>query len=509
MGQEIELKLIASDSFDEDDLVRRLSALGTLGPAKRFEHRDVYLDTQDGELRAAGLSARVRERSDDRAVMIKPVPIDPGLVMERTEVSEDLEAGIEPAAVLARLLDRELGVTLSQGVAPCLELVTDRTVRMLDVGAATLEICVDRVRVLDGSRTEVASFTEVEAELASGQARELDAIARALQSAALTPSGQGKYTRARELAGLPDYDYGPDSPQFDGDTPRGEVARAVCRHQLETMRAYEPGTRVGLDIEQLHKMRVASRRLRTAVRVFGKSFRKKDRKRLAEELRWIGARLGAVRDLDVHELAVDEWREKLGAEPKEGWDLLAERLAARRVEAQEELVAALDDPRWAAFCERAAEVFARDDRKGKAISIAAPKLVGRRVREFSDGVDRFRASHSPEDAHQLRILGKRLRYTAEFLKPLLSEETLAQLDRLTDFQDVLGELQDTVTAGAFVRAQAADDPIPPTLATILDRIAAWAAEIGSDAATRVDAALEALQPDAFAAALHRELTAVA
>ena len=505
MAQEIELKLIATETFDEDELVRRLGTLGTVGIAKSVEHRDTYLDTEHEELRAAGLSARVRERGGTRAVMVKPVPIDAGLVMRRAEISENVEPGSEPPVVLARLLDRELGVALGGRVTPCLELVTQRTVRMLQTERATIEICVDRVRVLDAEGTEVGTFREVEAELSTGDARELDAIARALADASLQPSGEGKYARGRALAGLPPFDYGPSHPEFDGDTPTREVARAVGRHQLATMRAYEPGTRVGLDVEQLHKMRVASRRLRTALRVFGKAFRKKDRSHLATEVKWIGARLGAVRDLDVHGLSIARWREQLGADPQEGWDLLAERLAVRRAEAQGRLVRALDDPRWPALCERAAAVFASGGRKGKPIWMVAPALVGRRVDRFARGVERFRETHSPEDAHRLRILGKRLRYAAEFLRPLLSEETVTQLRRLSTFQDTLGDLQDTVQAGAFVNAQAAAEPVPPALAIVLDRIARWADEARAGAAARVDAALEALQPDDFAAALQREL----
>src|SRR5688572_313750 len=197
MAQEIELKLIATETFDEDELVRRLGTLGTVGVAKSIEHRDTYLDSEHEELRAAGLSARVRERGGTRAVMVKPVPIDAGLVMRRAEISENVEPGSEPPVVLARLLGRELGVVLGGRGAPCRELVTHRTVRMLQSERATIEIWVDRVRVLDAGGTEVGTFREVEAELSTGDASELDAIARTLTDASLQPSGEGKYSRGR------------------------------------------------------------------------------------------------------------------------------------------------------------------------------------------------------------------------------------------------------------------------------------------------------------------------
>src|SRR4029079_19520510 len=59
------------------------------------------------------------------------------------------------------------------------------------------------------------------------------------------------------------------------------------------------GTRPGLDDEDLHKMRVATRRQRAAWRIFGEAFRPNRTRRYRSGLRETAARLGAVRDLDV------------------------------------------------------------------------------------------------------------------------------------------------------------------------------------------------------------------
>ena len=76
------------------------------------------------------------------------------------------------------------------------------------------------------------------------------------------------------------------------------LAFAVLRRQLAVVRAKEPGTRLGEDPEELHDMRVATRRLRAALSLFeavlpvrAQVFR--------EELGWLARLLGSVRDLDV------------------------------------------------------------------------------------------------------------------------------------------------------------------------------------------------------------------
>ena len=68
---------------------------------------------------------------------------------------------------------------------------------------------------------------------------------------------------------------------------------------LARMLAAEAGTRAGEDIEQLHKMRVATRRMRSMWRVFDGAYRPRVQERYVRELRVVAAQLGAVRDLDV------------------------------------------------------------------------------------------------------------------------------------------------------------------------------------------------------------------
>lgn len=272
--------------------------------------------------------------------------------------------------------------------------------------------------------------------------------------------------RARQSVGLPPFEYGVQLPAFEQDTTIGTVARGVGSALFRTMLAYGPGTRVGLDPEHLHKMRVSTRRLRTALRVFRRAFDRDDRKALQAELRWLGGILGEVRDLDVHLLALPQWIARFGPDPVEGWASLEDALTRHHTEARARLLQALDDPRYAALARRADALFGGDDPTDEAkqpAGKAGRRILAARVDRFREAVERFRRTHAAEDAHRLRIVGKRLRYTARFLQPLLDDRTQQGLRSLAAFQDRLGAIQDVVAAGDLAHrlrdeAMTADQP---------------------------------------------------
>ncbi len=88
--------------------------------------------------------------------------------------------------------------------------------------------------------------------------------------------------------------------RVDDHAPTGplDALRMRLRAQLRAVLANDPGTRLGRDPESLHDMRVAVRRSRALLRA-GQPLYANDMSGLTEELRWVGEKLGAVRDLDV------------------------------------------------------------------------------------------------------------------------------------------------------------------------------------------------------------------
>ncbi len=504
--EEVELKLIAGPSFDAAALQQKLGTVGTLVKTEAFEQRDTYLDTPAAELVALGLSARVRSKKSGKTVDIKPVPIISDLVMRRSEFSAPVSKKGDPSRTLRKLLAKVLGVALDGDAGPVLTLVTERVMHTVAVESSRVEVCVDTVRVLSARDEEAGRFLEVEAELVEGDESSLHVLAAAFEAFDLTPSGRSKYVRARELVELPPYAWGAEAPTFTPQTDMAEAARAVCRQQLQLVHNYEPGTRIGLDTEHLHKMRVATRRLRTAMRVFEAAFTKNDSKTVGRGFRWLGRRLGAVRDLDVAVLAMPAWRSRFGPEPASGWEGLGQRLETLRSRARRELVDALDSSRWTELSEAAEQVFASATHTCGPLSDHMAPLLEVRLAAFEAGVQTFLETHSLADAHQLRILGKRLRYTVEFLRPALATDVRPLLKRLATFQDELGAMQDASEAGAF-SVRELEDEEDASVAFALGALRGSACLEAEQARGRVDQALESLDVTALSSALRAAVSA--
>jgi CHAD domain-containing protein len=90
-----------------------------------------------------------------------------------------------------------------------------------------------------------------------------------------------------------------DVPGLGPDVPLARCARLILDTRFREMMSYREGTIAGVDIEQLHSMRVSSRRLRSAMRNFRNCFEPSPFRRHIERVREVADTLGAVRDLDV------------------------------------------------------------------------------------------------------------------------------------------------------------------------------------------------------------------
>ena len=96
------------------------------------------------------------------------------------------------------------------------------------------------------------------------------------------------------------------------------------------------------DIERVHDMRVASRRLRAALEVFAPCFPRTEHRDLLREVKQLADALGKRRDPDVHIAALTELRQTLPAEDHPGVDLLIDRARAQQAEGNTALREALD-----------------------------------------------------------------------------------------------------------------------------------------------------------------------
>ncbi len=252
------------------------------------------------------------------------------------------------------------------------------------------------------------------------------------------------------------------SPGLTPTDSLGEAFRKTLRFHLERMLANEPGTRAGEDIEALHDMRVATRRMRAAFLVFGPYVDQAALKPILKGLRRTGRALGAVRDLDVFREKVQHYLDALPAARRGELDPLLETLSQQRAAARTSLLAYLDSPAYTGWVERFQRVLDQPLPEPPPLTDAGPRpylvshVIPALIFERWASVRAFGPWLGQPDApltryHQLRIAAKALRYTLEFFSELLGKDMKLCLDRVKRLQDHLGDLQDAVVASGLLR----------------------------------------------------------
>jgi triphosphatase len=227
------------------------------------------------------------------------------------------------------------------------------------------------------------------------------------------------------------------------DLPLAVAGAAILRQQYEKLRAVEAGTRLGEDVEALHQMRVATARLRVALRLFVTDAVREPFASLEADSREFAHALGAVRDLDVFR---DELRSRAEAIPADAPAIGSLLAAIEHVRAQRrhELVAVLDGPVVQRLWDRFPNVvdsLERTANRRVTVRGAAPRLLKKRLAKVIGSVDGVEASTSTE-LHQVRIRCKRLRYTGEFFKPWFDRKVEPIIKIAGSLQDTLGALHD-------------------------------------------------------------------
>lgn len=239
---------------------------------------------------------------------------------------------------------------------------------------------------------------------------------------------------------------------------RDAVARLAFRcllEQFEVMLREEPKAWKGTNPEGVHQMRVATRRIRAALRAFKRVLPTGDRKQFSLEFKWLARVLGDVRDLDVYWNKFQDQLGLIAPGDAAGLGPYLVHLEKQRQEARNELRSCLAGQRYQPLCERFTEFLRRGaaadvEQSSRALTISgfAARCIGKQyARVLREG--RSISLASPEDQlHELRIDSKRLRYLFEFYRVVYGKSLTPFVKRLKKLQDLLGELQDARVARA-------------------------------------------------------------
>jgi CHAD domain-containing protein len=243
------------------------------------------------------------------------------------------------------------------------------------------------------------------------------------------------------------------------DSSAGDVVLAYLRIQAHALKTLEPKVRAD-ELDSVHQMRVATRRLRATLRTYRQVIPPADSHHLAAELQWLGQALGPARDGEV--LAA-HLRDSLRPVPPElligpVQARVQGHFAPRRAAARTALTEALDSPRYhrlLAELDRIAAGPPRGPLAGAPAREVLPPAVRRAFRQAKRRMRRARhtAAGPARDValHQARKSARRARYAAEAASPAIGKPARGFARQMKRIQTVLGDHHDAVLARQAAR----------------------------------------------------------
>jgi CHAD domain-containing protein len=493
---EIERKYDAAQGLPWVDLAS-LPGVRSLADSAEKHLDATYYDTDRLDLTRAGITLRRRTGGSDAGWHLK-VPAAAGA---RTEFGEPLEHHETPPTAL---LDRVRAYVRDHELHPVARIESRRTVhKLLGDADAVLAEAADDVVTASGSgaggSAEVSDWREWEFELVDGSEALVAAADKLIRAAGGSPSPwPSKLARALHdrLAGLP------PQPESGGFTPKsraGEVVHAHLAEQVGVIIGRDPLVRTD-EPDAVHKMRVATRRLRSALASFRPLLDRTQTDPLRDELKWIATELGGARDAEVlrarllAEIADEPDELVLGAIASR----ISTELQTQHKKAHDELVEALNSSRYFRLLDRLDELVA-DPPFTEDADRKARKVLTKCVRKAYRRVDKLVSAGAPDDPphrdewyHEIRKAAKRLRYAAESVAPAFGEPATALAERAEDLQEVLGEHQDSVVARAALRELGVRLHLDGDNAFSLGRLHALEQARGDDAIAEFEQAWAAL-----------------
>jgi CHAD domain-containing protein len=448
------------------------------GDERTVEVEDRYIDTAYGALEQAGFGARLR-REDDGPVSVtvksashdRPgeaedvAELDPRALSQRVEVEGPANAQLDPD-LWPPSAARELINEVRDGarLRTLFTINQRREKRTLALGDGPVAVTLDRVAVFRGARP-LSSFSVLEVEATGGSGANLKRLAALVEATGfVVPEPRSKEEIARQYVARAAEDPThrlprvPTSPGIKADDHLGEAGRKVLRMHLARMLHFEAGARLGEDAEELHKMRVATRRMRAAWRVFDGAYRPKVQRRYVRELRAIAGALGGVRDIDVLLEHLDGHLGQLPAPGREALEPLRSAWRRQREVARKGLVERLDSRQYRQFVDDYLDFTESPGAAEVKTPLGQPSLVrdtaGSRILVAYERVRAYETIITWADVptlHALRIEGKRLRYTLEYFSEVLPVNARQLITQVTQMQDHLGLLNDADVAARATR----------------------------------------------------------
>jgi len=439
--REVERKFVVGEDFVLPD-INAVQSITSVTKHPAFSMEAIYFDTADLALFRWGITLRQRRGGEDAGWHLK-LPVRSGQKDARDElhVSDQSEVPAAFVEIVAPLLmGRPLQplVTLNTVRQPCDLISADTKIELVD----------DRVSIFESGRL-ITVFREVEIEVITGDQYAdavLDELSVVLVAAGAEQSSISKVARAfgkktlqaPDVAQLPT----PKATDLAADALRAIITTDVTRLLLADVDVRRDAN------DGVHQMRVAARRLRSALRTFSPLFDQTWADGLREDLAWIAGELGNVRDTEVLQRRLILHAETLPDSVRVDLvPFLVEFLDRRQDSARSSALAALRSDRHNHLIEdlvqatRYPQVTDEAFQPGSHVLIPPVKRSFRVLKRAMNRLD-----DNPATWHAARIKAKRTRYAVESLSPIFGKEYVRLGKLLSQLTEELGTHQDATVA---------------------------------------------------------------
>ncbi|MFN3889725.1 MAG: CHAD domain-containing protein [Beijerinckiaceae bacterium] len=453
-AREIEVKLEAAPAILRDAFTLAPFAGATLLRGRTCA--TTYFDTPDNALSRAGMALRVRRTGRRRIMTFKWPARDAQGAFARGE----LEAVIHADSPDPQLLGAEVAALIAETTGglplePRSQTIFRRRIATIERDGALIEAALDRGRILAEARK--AHIAELELEIKRGDPAALFDFASALTDHGFRVAAAPKGLRGHWLAtGEGPSETRAIAPALSRDMPLDDAIAAILDANLGQFVANWPALSPDCP-EAVHQMRVALRRLRSALGLFNKAMPCESFARFRAEAKRIASAMGDARDQDViRELIEHGPAQALGYETR--FEPLLKASARKRAAAYRNVRTLIESPETSRFVlELQAAIARRAWRAGDEIepALGAPEFarraldrLDRRARKRGKGLVRL----APEQRHEARIALKNLRYAADFFSSLFGRGKDAKRfgRAIGDLQDALGAYNDAIVARTIV-----------------------------------------------------------
>ncbi|MDH3225611.1 MAG: CHAD domain-containing protein [Thermoleophilia bacterium] len=449
--QEREFKLL----MESDARLPELNGVGGLAVRELDAHEanSTYWETGSERLAAWGCTLRFRGGTWTAKLGVEAS----AGALWRQEVSVSGQSGRVPTELRGLLRP----FTRDEDLEPLAQL---------DAHREAFEICApdgERLAVLTDDRVTASgagvltpSFREVEIELTNGSGEQalLPVVHALVAAGASAGDARPKLSRAlgREVPARPEIRV----PEVSATPTAREVIHAATATATCRLISHLPVAWIGEDPEGVHQARVAMRRLRSDLSTWEVLVDRRWADPLRDELKWLGGRLGAVRDLDVLIDGVQGLADGCEELDEESFAALIADLESRREAVRTSMRRAIRSARAASLLDglvaAASDPPTAPQADDPARGLLQP-LVRRRWRRMRKAARRMPAAPPDAALHELRIRAKRLRYAAEAVRPAVGAPAQRLAKAAAALQDALGDLNDAAVATRILGGIAEED----------------------------------------------------